>query len=314
MAGSAVVAIGAFVLGAGLAIWATDILLGGLVGIALSLRVSAFAVGAVLSGLEAENIAVGLSAGHERVAPVALGTVFGGATFLVCVALGLGAAIFPLNVRLPRGFLLVFAAAPVLAGISLVAPVTPRWSGAALLALFAAAMTYLVLRSRGQTFLESEEVEEASEERRPLWLAIALTIVGIILIGIGGELVARGAVGLIAHLGVPALLMGMVVTPAAVEIEEIFRQAVPSKEGRHDVSAGNLVGTMLYFTLCNLGLIALITPVRVDSRVRALDWPFLVAVTWLAALFLWRGRVGRLAGATLLAAYVVYVALNVVFR
>lgn len=312
MASSALVAIGAFVLGAGLAIWATDILLGGLVGIALSLRVSAFAVGAVLSGLEAENIAVGLSAGHERAAPVALGTVFGGATFLVCVALGLGAAIFPLHVRLPRSFLLVFAAAPVLAGISLVAPVTPRWSGAALLALFAAAMTFLVLRSRGQTFLESEEIEEASEERRPLWLAIALTILGIILIGIGGELVARGAVGLIAHLGVPALLMGMVVTPAAVEIEEIFRQAVPSKEGRHDVSAGNLVGTMLYFTLCNLGLVALITPVRVDRHVRVLDWPFLIAVTWLAALFLWRGRVGRLAGATLLAAYVVYVGLNVV--
>ena len=52
------------------------------------------------------------------------------------VALGLGAVIFSLKVRLPRSSLLVFAVAPVLAGISLVAPVTPRWTGAALLALF----------------------------------------------------------------------------------------------------------------------------------------------------------------------------------
>ena len=314
MTNSVLVAIVAFVVGAALAIWATDILLNGLVGIALALRISAFAVGAVLSGLEAENIAVGLSAGHERAAPVALGTVFGGATFLVCVALGMGALLFPLRVRLPRSFLLIFAAAPALAGVSLIAPVTPRWSGALLLALFAAALTFLVLRSRGQTFLESEEIEEAREERRPLWLALALTVLGIVLIGIGGELVARGATGLIAHLGVPALLMGMVVTPAAIEIEEVFRQAVPSKEGRHDVSAGNLVGTMLYFTLCNLGLVALITPVHVDARVRTLDWPFLVGVTWLAALFLWRGSVGRLAGGALLAAYLIYIALHVLLR
>ena len=60
---------------------------------------------------------------------------------------------------------------------------------------------------------------------------------------------------------------------------------------------------MLYFTLCNLGLVALITPVRVDSRVRTLDWPFLVAVTWLAAFFLWRGRAWAIwLGVTLLAA------------
>jgi cation:H+ antiporter len=80
--------------------------------------------------------------------------------------------------------------------------------------------------------------------------------------------------------------------------------------GRPDVSAGNLVGTLLYFVLFNLGLIALITPVRVDPLVARLDWPFLVGATWLAAVLLWRGRVGRLAGALLLAAYAAYVALH----
>ena len=65
-----------------------------------------------------------------------------------------------------------------------------------------------------------------------------LTVVGIVLIGLGGELVARGAIGLIAHLGVPALLMGMVVTPAAVEIEEIFaRRSPPRKDATMSVRA-----------------------------------------------------------------------------
>ena len=299
-----------FVGGVALAIWATEVLLQGLVGVALALRISAFAVGAALSGLEAENVAVGLSAGHADAAPVALGTVFGGATFLVCAALGLGALVAPLEVRLPRGFLLCFAAAPLLAGLALVAPVTPRWSGAVLLLCFAAAMGYLVAASRHRTYIESDEVEEAREKRRPLWLAVGLTLLGIVVIGVGGELVARGAIGIIGGLGVPALVMGMVVTPAAIELDELFRQAIPAREGRPDVSVGNLVGTLLYFALFNLGLIVLLTPVRVDPQVVRLDWPFLVGATWLATIFLARGRVGRLAGALLLAAYALYVLLH----
>jgi cation:H+ antiporter len=135
--------------------------------------------------------------------------------------------------------------------------------------------------------------------------------VGIAVIGVGGEFVATGATGIVAGLGVPAALMGMVVTPAAIELEEVIRQAVPTREGRPEVSAGNLVGTLLYFVLFNLGLIALLTPVAVPRRVQVLDWPALVAVTWLATLFLARGRVGRAEGALLLAAYAVYVGLHI---
>lgn len=315
---SPALAIVLFIVGVVLAVWATGRLLEGLVGLALVLRVSAFAVGAALSGLEAENVAVGLSAGRARAAPIALGTVFGGATFLVCVALGLGALLFPLKIWLPRSFLLAFAAAPVISGLALIAPTTPRWTGVVLLAAFSLLLGYLILASRGHHYLVSDdisdEVTEAREKHRSLPASIVLAVLGILVIGIGGELVAQGAIDIIAGFGVPAALMGMVITPAAIEFEEIFRQAIPSHEGRHDVSAGNLVGTLFYFVLFNLGLIALLTPVHVTSLNRALDWPFLLAVTWLAALFLWRGRVGRGAGAILLASYAIYAALHVILR
>ena len=36
-------------------------------------------------------------------------------------------------------------------------------------------------------------------------------------------------------------------------VEEVIRQAIPAREGRPDVSAGNLVGTVIYFVLFNLG-------------------------------------------------------------
>jgi len=300
-----------FVVGVVVVIWATERLLEGLVGLAGLLRISTFAIAAVLSGFEAENVAVGLAAARREAAELALGTVFGGAIFLVCVALGLGALLYPLRVTLPRGFLVLMAISPVLVGVGLVGGRASRLFGAVLLVAFAAAIFYLVRASRDHTFLESEEVREAEEEPRSYPAAIALTIVGLAVIAVGGELVTRGAEGIVSVLGFSTLLVGMVVTPAAIEIEEVIRQAVPAREGRPEVSAGNLVGTLLYFLWFNMGLIALIFPVRADPLVVRLDWPYLIGVTWLVTLFFARGRVGRPEGMVLIILYGVYVVLHV---
>jgi Ca2+/Na+ antiporter len=63
-----------------------------------------------------------------------------------------------------------------------------------------------------------------------------------------------------------------------------------------------------------MGLISLLLPVRADSLVVGLAWPYLVGVTWLATLFFARGRVGRLEGALLVVLYGVYVVLHTVLR
>jgi cation:H+ antiporter len=108
--------------------------------------------------------------------------------------------------------------------------------------------------------------------------------------------------------------MGMVITPAAIELEEVIRQAVPARAGHPEVSAGNLLGTLLYFTLFNLGIIALVAPIPVLHSVRVLDWPFLMLATAVAVAFLMRGRIARVEGAILLALYAVYVALHLVIH
>jgi len=89
---------------------------------------------------------------------------------------------------------------------------------------------------------------------------------------------------------------------------------VPARAGHPDVSAGNLIGTVLYFVLLNLGLIALAAPVEVSALTRTLDWPFLVGSTWLATLFLWRGGVSRAQGGILLVLYAGYAGAHVWLR
>jgi cation:H+ antiporter len=301
-----------FVVGVVLVIWATERLLEGLVGLAVAVHLRTFTIAALLSGFEAENVAVGLAAGGRGLAPVALGSVFGGAIFLMCVALGLGAMLYPLRVFLPRTVLVVLAVAPLVAGLALLGDTTPRLAGALLLASFGLLMGIVVRAAQQQPFLDADEIEEATEKTHRWPAAVGLTLLGVAVIGLGGELVASGAEQMIRSLGVPAAFMGMVVTPAAIELEEVVRQAVPTRAGHPEMSAGNLVGTLLYFALFNLGLIALLTPVYVDARVRSLDWPVLVGTTWLATAFLSRGRVGRAEGCVLLAAYGLYVVAQVV--
>ena len=38
--------------------------------------------------------------------------------------------------------------------------------------------------------------------------------------------------------GLPAALVGMVISPAVIESEEVIRQAVPAKMGFSDIAAG----------------------------------------------------------------------------
>jgi cation:H+ antiporter len=310
---TAALAVGAFLLGVVVVVWSTERLLEGMVGLAALLRAAPFVIAVIFSGLEAENVAVGVVAARSGHTEIALGTVFGGGSFLVCVALGLAAVLFPLRVRLPRGVLVLLAVTPMAGGLALIGGTSSRLAGAALLIIFVGGMAYLVRVSRRHDFFgeDAAEVREAAQRPGRWWRPVGLTVLGLAVITAGAELVNYGADSLIQRFSFPATLMGMVITPAAIEAEEVIRQAVPSREGRHDVAAGNLVGTLIYFVLFNLGLIALVAPVAVPHHVVVLDWPFLIGVTWLATAFLWRGRLTRWHGATLLLLYAGYATTHV---
>ena len=201
-----------FAVGVVIVIWATERLLEGLVGLAGLLRVSIFAIAAVLSGFEAENVAVGLAAARREAAELALGTVFGGAIFLVCVALGLGTLLYPLRVTLPRGFLFLMAICPLLVGAGLIGEnEPPGWGGVArrLCGRYRLPRAYL----SGPRLSGVRGGEGAEEEPRSYTAAIGLTIAGLVVIALGGELVTRGAEGIVSVLGLSTLLVGMVVTP-----------------------------------------------------------------------------------------------------
>jgi cation:H+ antiporter len=154
---STVIAIAQFLGGAALVIAATEALVKGLVGVSRALRIAPFVASALLSGLEAENIAVGLAADRAGLTEVALGTAYGGAIFMLTVALGLGVLVAPLEITLPAPMPWLLPGAAVLAGLPLAGTTTPRWVGVLLLAAFALAAVYLVSVAKDRELMAVKE-------------------------------------------------------------------------------------------------------------------------------------------------------------
>ena len=99
--------------GLGVVIFAADIFVDGLLGIALSLWIAPFVLSVAVSGFETENLAARIAANAKGLPGAAAGTFLGGVTFLAFGVAGLGGLIAPIRVELPIGFAVWTAISPL---------------------------------------------------------------------------------------------------------------------------------------------------------------------------------------------------------
>jgi len=130
----------------------------------------------------------------------------------------------------------------------------------------------------------------------------------------GAELMGWGAERIVEDVGFSETVFGMVVVGAAVSFEEVARGVIPAHRGHHEISLGNILGTILFFVLFNAGIMAMVRPITVEDVVLSLHWPFMMGVLAVTGAFILRGRIGRLEGLALLSLYPLYLWLTVLFR
>ncbi|OZM78743.1 sodium:calcium antiporter [Pseudonocardia sp. MH-G8] len=135
-----------FLAGAVLLVYSAEKLIGHLVGIASGLRVSVFLLAIVFTGIEFDDIFLGVALNLEDLEGVALGVVFGTALSMTGVVLALAALLTPTRVNIPRPYVAVLAAAPlVMIAFTLMAPLTAV-HGVFLLALFVVFVAWVAAR------------------------------------------------------------------------------------------------------------------------------------------------------------------------
>ena len=131
----------------------------------------------------------------------------------------------------------------------------------------------------------------------PFWIFLLglMTVVG------GAELIVRGASVLAARAGISPMVIGATVVAIGTSTPELAIGIESAARGSGALALGNVTGANMLNILFTLGLIALIRPVVLRSRVIRFDLPVLVGAASLLLLLAADGVVSRVDGLLLLA-------------
>jgi cation:H+ antiporter len=125
-------------------------------------------------------------------------------------------------------------------------------------------------------------------------------LLGLILLGIGGDVLVRGAVGLAELLKVSPLFTGLVLVGFGTSTPELVTSLSAALQGSPGIAIGNIIGSNIANTLLILGLTAIILPIPADPRSFRRDAPMLAIATLVCLAVVETSSVGRLSGALFL--------------
>jgi cation:H+ antiporter len=262
----------------------------------------------------APELVVSLGAALEGRSDIAIGNVVGSNIFNVLGVLGVAAVIAPIAVKpasLRRDVAWMLGSSVALLLI-VQTGVIGRVPGV-LLAIGIAVYVWYSYRSEtrdpGQPSAEVH-THESEEIQGPqsAWVGVGYVAAGLAALVVGSRLLIIGATDIALALGVSEAAVGLTLVAVGTSLPELATSVVAAVRRHSDVAVGNVVGSNIFNILGILGLTAMMRPIEVVERIATVDtWIMLVAALVVAVLLVWRGRIGRLAAAVFLGAYVVYV-------
>jgi len=139
------------------------------------------------------------------------------------------------------------------------------------------------------------------------WWSATLTVVGIVVLVWGADLMVRGGVTVAERFGVSDTLIGLTLVAFGTSLPELATSVAASLKEQSALSVGNVLGSNIFNLGLIVGLAFAIRPAAVPGYVIRQDVPILVAVTLLVGLGILRdGKISRREGAALLVIYVMY--------
>ena len=281
--------------------------------LALRLGLSSLAVGltVIAYGTSSPEMVVSAQAALSGNGAISLGNVVGSNSCNILLILGLAAAIAPVSAHVQvirREIPVMIACSLLLLGL-LWDGTLGRIDGALLLA---GVVAYTLLTLRDARRAHSAAVEREFKDELPATrglgagAAAGLVALGLLILILGSHLFVDGAVRLAQGWGISQAVIGLTIVAVGTSLPELATSVVASVKGDSDVAVGNVVGSNIFNILGILGVAALLNPLdgagigKVDLGV------MLAAAVLLLPLVQARGKVGRLEGILMLAAYAGY--------
>ncbi|MFD1170469.1 calcium/sodium antiporter [Oceanobacillus caeni] len=305
------------IIGFGLLIKGADYFVDGASNIARLLKIPSILIGLtiVAIGTSSPEATVSIIAALEGNADVALGNVIGSNIFNLTAVVGIAALIYPLKVEtetirkeipftlLASTVLLVVMSDVVLEGLS--ANFITRSDGLVFL-LFLAIFMYYVIEL---AFKSRENMKNESIPEDVTWgKNIFITLLGLIGIIFGGDLVVSNATEIAYQWGMSETLVGLTIVAIGTSLPELVTSITAALKKESEIALGNIVGSNIFNILFVLGAASAITPLAVDNKV-FIDVMMMMVLTLLLLVFSRTNfRIGKREGLILAIFYVVYLA------
>ena len=252
-----------------------DIFVDGASSVAGNFKVPKILIGLtiVAFGTSAPELAVSIKSIISGNHDIVLGNVIGSNILNILLILGISSIIKPLVVNdntvkkeLPMMILMMTIFGTVLSDSVFDKGMVnsfPRTDGIVVLLFFSVFVYYLIkmaLRSRKNEQLEKEEI-------MPLWKSLLYTVIGIVMITIGSNLVVDNASNIAKAIGVSEKMIGLTVIALGTSLPELVTSIAAAKKGESDLAIGNIVGSNIF----NIGIVIGV-PVTIFGGIRTINF------------------------------------------
>ena len=205
-----------------------------------------------------------------------------------------------------------------------------RWVGLVLLAGFVFYMIMNVINMKKnpaeeEVALPSEKEEDEASEKNGAVLIfkdILLLVIGAALIALGAYLLVESATAIAEQFGVPESVIGLTVVAIGTSLPELVTAITSLLKGHGALSLGNIIGANIFNLVLVSGVAVAINPFSVPENSMlfgqnasfVLDLPVMLGVMAILTLpTLFKGKLSRWQGVSLLAIYCIFMFTQFVF-
>ena len=131
--------------------------------------------------------------------------------------------------------------------------------------------------------------------------------IGLVLLIKGGELLFDGSIAFSLKMDIPKFIVGMTVVSIATSAPEFIVSIQAALMNYPDLALGNVIGSNLANIALVLGIIIVITPIKVDKLFYKIDWPVMMVVTLIFVFLVSKDNsLGKMDGIILLILLIIY--------
>ena len=295
-------------------IWSADTLVAGAVDVARRYGVSDFVIGAVIVGIgtSCPELFVSSLGAMQGQVDVAIGNVVGSNIFNVFFILGLTALIMPVEApRENRRFELPFCI-----GVSVIltllafnlfngsTPMIGRIDGLLLLVMFAVFMYISFLRDRKNGVKQTSQQGD-SRAKTNMWLAVAKIVGGLAVLITSCHYFVESAISIAKEWGVSEAFISITLIACGTSLPELAASVAAAVKRNTQLALGNIIGSNIFNISFILGVCSQISPLT-GGGITFVDYVVMIVASIMPLLLVRKGRLSRVAGATMFAMFVTY--------